>query len=159
MLGADQKGESELFNSTGAILALHWGTLHRAIRTEDAAIAWFRAEQRLTTNAFVEELASWLQAKLLLYPQNRVLCRLGDSEFDDGLGWNLYLLLCLWIEADASLPFLLYELAKSRQDEFSILFDRFVGQVAERIEEYSSGSFVGLGGSSECDFKFGLGHV
>src|ERR1700730_5791284 len=24
---------------------------------------------------------SWLLARLLLYPQNRVLCRLGDSEF------------------------------------------------------------------------------
>jgi len=26
-------------------------------------------------------------------PENRVLCRLGDSEFDDGLCWNLDLLL------------------------------------------------------------------
>jgi hypothetical protein len=43
--------------STGAILALHWGTLHRTIRTKDAAIAGFWAEQRLTANAFVEELA------------------------------------------------------------------------------------------------------
>jgi hypothetical protein len=47
--------------STGAILALHWGTLHRTIRTKDAAIAGFGAEQRLTANAFVDELAgiSW----------------------------------------------------------------------------------------------------
>ncbi len=96
---------------------------------------------------------------LLLYPQNRVLRRLGDSEFNDGLGWNLDLLLCLWVEAGASLPFLLYELAKSGQDEFSVLFDRFVGEVAERIEEYSSGSFIGFCGSSECDLEFGLGHV
>ena len=54
--------ESELLTySTGAILALHWGTLHRTIRTKDAAIAGFGAEQRLTANAFVEELAgvSW----------------------------------------------------------------------------------------------------
>ena len=54
--------ESELLSySTGAILALHWGTLHRTIRTKDAAIAGFGAEQRLTANAFVEELAgvSW----------------------------------------------------------------------------------------------------
>ena len=85
-------------------------------------------------------------AGLLLYPKNRVLCRLGDSEFDDGLGWNLDLLLRLGIKADASLPLLLYELAKSGQDEFSILFDRFVGEVAERIEEYSSGLLIGLGG-------------
>jgi hypothetical protein len=41
----------------------------------------------------------------------------------------------------------------------AFLFDRFVGEVAERIEEYSSGSFVGLGGSSERDLKFSLGHV
>ena len=70
-------------------------------------------------------MASRLQRKLLLYPQNRVFCRLGDSEFDDGFGWNLYLLLRLRIEARASFPFLLYELAKSGQDEFSVLFDRF----------------------------------
>jgi hypothetical protein len=57
--------------------------------------------------------------------------RLGDSEFDYSLSWNLDLLLGLGIEADASLPLLLYELAKSGQDEFSILFDRLVGEVAE----------------------------
>jgi len=102
---------------------------------------------------------SSLPARLLLYPQNRVFCSLGDSEFDDGLGWNLDFPLCLRIEADASLPFLLYELAKSGQDEFSVLFDRFVGEVAERIEEYSSRCFVGLGGSSECNLKFSFGHV
>ena len=99
------------------------------------------------------------ESGLLLYPQNRVLCRLGDSEFDDGLGWNFDFLLRLRIEARASLPFLLYELAKSRQDEFSVLFDRFVGERAERIKEYSSGSLGGLGGSSECDLKFRLCHV
>jgi hypothetical protein len=32
-------------------------------------------------------------------------------------------------------------------------------EVAERTEEYSSGSFVGRGGGSECDLKFSLGHV
>jgi hypothetical protein len=63
-----------------------------------------------------------LRPGLLLYPQNRILCRLGDSEFDDGLGRNLDLLLRLRIEADASLPFLLYELTKSGQDEFAVLF-------------------------------------
>jgi hypothetical protein len=98
-------------------------------------------------------------ARLLLYPQNRVLCRLGDSEFDHGRGWNLDFLLGVRIEAGARLPFLLHQLAKSRQDEFAILFDRFVGDVAERIEEYSSGSFVGLGGSTECNLKFSFGHV
>ena len=92
-------------------------------------------------------------ARLLLHPENGVLCDLGDSEFDDGLGWNLDLLLRLGIEARASLPFLLYELAKARQDEFAVLFNLFVCERAERLEEYSSGSFVGLGGSSECDLK------
>src|SRR5260370_34528643 len=40
-----------------------------------------------------------------------------------------------------------------------VLSDRFVGEVAERLEEYSSGSFVGFGGSSECNLEFSLGHV
>jgi hypothetical protein len=193
--------ESELLSySTGAILALHWGTLHRTIRQKTQQSPDLGAEQRHTADAFVEELAgvswhrfafgkaanrtyqhgfqnrissliqgcgcledlilaSWLQAGLLLYPQNRVLCRLGDSEFDDSLSWNLDLLLCLRVEADASLPFLLYELTKSGQDEFAVLFDRFVGEVAERIEKYSGDSFVGFGGCGECELEFGLGHV
>jgi hypothetical protein len=99
------------------------------------------------------------RAGLLLYPQNRILCRLGDSEFDDSLGRNLDLLLCLRIKARARLPLLLHELAKTGQDEFPVLFDRFIGEVAKRIEEYSGGSFVGLGGGSECDLKFSPGHV
>src|SRR5271166_3296574 len=96
---------------------------------------------------------------LLLYPENPVLCRLGDSEFDDGLGWNLDLLLRLWIEACTCLPLLLHQLAKTGQDEFAVLFNLFVCERAERLEEYSSGSFVGLSGSTECDLKFSLGHV
>src|ERR1700732_4246726 len=101
---------------------------------------------------------SSLPASLLLYPQNRVLCRLGDWKFDDGLSWNFDFLLRLWIKARARLPFLLHQLAKTGQDEFALLFDLFVREVAERIEEYSSGSFVGLGGSSKCNLKFSFGH-
>jgi hypothetical protein len=96
---------------------------------------------------------------LFLCPKNRVLCRLADSEFDDGLGGDLDLLLRLWIEAYPPLPLLLCELTKAGHDEFAVLFNLFGCERAERLEEYSSGSFVGLGGSSECDLKFGLGHV
>ena len=99
------------------------------------------------------------ESGLLLYPENPVLCRLGDSEFDDGLGWNLDLLLRLWIEACTCFPLLLHQLAKTGQDEFAVLFNLFVCERAERLEEYSSGSFVGLSGSTECDLKFSLGHV
>jgi hypothetical protein len=101
----------------------------------------------------------WLSARLLLYPQNRVLCGLGNTKFDDGLGWNLNLLLRLRIEARARFPLLLHQLTKTGQNKFAVLFDRFVGEVAERIEEYSSGSFVGLRGSSECNLKFSFSHV
>jgi ATP-dependent DNA ligase len=38
------------------------------------------------------------------------------------------------------------------------LFYLFVCERAQRIEKYSSDSFVGLNGSSKCDLKFGLGH-
>src|SRR5271165_5530849 len=103
-------------------------------------------------------IASRLYSGLLLGPQNRVLCHLGDSELDDSLSRNLDLLLCLRIEAHTSLPFLLYQLAKAGQDEFAFLFDRFVGEVAERVEEYSSGLLVGQGGCSERGLKFSLGH-
>src|SRR6266481_3137733 len=99
------------------------------------------------------------ESGLLLYPQNRVLCRLGDSEFDDSLGWNLDLLLRLWIEVSTCFPLLLYQLAKTRQDEFAVLFNLFVCERAERLEEYSSGSFVGLCSFGKCALKFSLGHV
>ena len=49
--------------------------------------------------------------------------------------------------------------AKAWQDEFPVLLDRFVREVAERIKEYSSGSFVGLRGCGKCDLKFSLGHL
>ena len=96
---------------------------------------------------------------LLLDPQNRALCSLGNTKFDDGLGWNLNLLLRLWIEARARFPLLLHQLTKTRQEKFAILFNLFVGERAERIEECSSGSFVGLGGFGKCALKFGLGHL
>ena len=84
---------------------------------------------------------------------------LGDSEFDDGLGWNLDLLLRLGIEARTCLPLLFYQLAKTGQDEFAVLFHRFVGEVAERIDEYSSRLLIGLGCFGKCDLQFCLGHL
>ena len=65
----------------------------------------------------------------------------------------------LRIKARARLPLLLHQLAKTGQNEFAVLFDLFVREVAERIEEYSSGSFVGIRGSSERDLKFTFGDV
>jgi len=98
-------------------------------------------------------------AELLLYSENRVLRRLGDSEFDYGLGWNLDLLLRFGIEARARFPLLLHQLAEAGQDKFAVLFNLFICECAERIEEYSRGSFVGLSGSSKGDLKFSFGHV
>jgi hypothetical protein len=128
--------------------------LDRSIESAEATTS-----RRLVGTAASKCTAGVLERQLLLCPQNRVLCRLGDTKFDHRFGWNLDLLLSLGIEARTCLPLLLYQLAKTGQDEFPVLFDRFVGEGAKRIEEYSSGSFVGLGGSSECDLKFGLGHV
>src|SRR5258707_14428885 len=102
---------------------------------------------------------SSVSARLLLYPKNRIFCRLGDAKFNDGFGWNLDLLLRLRIKARARFSLLLYELAKTGQDKFAVLFNRFVREVAECIDEYSSDSFVGFGGSSERDLKFTFGHV
>jgi len=77
------------------------------------------------------------ESGLLLYPPEPRLLRFygfGDSEFDvdDSLGWNFDLLLRLGIEACTCLPLLLYELAKTRQDEFAVLFSLFVCERAER---------------------------
>jgi hypothetical protein len=99
------------------------------------------------------------RGELFLDPQNCILCRLGDSEFDYCLGRNFYFLLRLWIETRARFPLLLHELAKSGQNEFPALFNFFVSDSAQRLEEYSRGFLVGFGGCSECDLKFGLGHV
>src|SRR5271165_304636 len=143
-----------------------WSVLDASLAEQDGnhgaggynQTAYFYAHESPAGGATLP-IASRLYSELLLCPQNRVLCHLGDSELDDGLSRNFDLLLCLRIEAHASLPFLLYELAKAGQDEFAFLFDRFVGEVAERIEEYSSGLFVCLSGCSERGLKFCLGHL
>jgi hypothetical protein len=121
----------------------------------------FRVVPRLETDHLGSSGYSilWIYARLLLYPQNCVLCGLGNTKFDDGLGWNLDLLLRLGIKACARLPLLLYELPKSRYDEFAILFGRFVSDVTECIEEYCGCSFVGLGSFSKCALQFVLGHL
>ena len=100
-----------------------------------------------------------LLAGLLLHPQNRVLRRLGDSEFDDGLGWNPDLLLRLGIKAGARFSLLLHQLAKARQNEFAVLFDLFVCQRAECIEKRSSRLLICLSGLGECNLKFCFGHL
>jgi hypothetical protein len=43
----------------------------------------------------------------------------------------------LWIKPRARLPLLLYEFAKTGRDKFDGLSNLFVGDVAERIQEYS----------------------
>ena len=85
-------------------------------------------------------------AELLLYSENCVLCHLGDSEFEHGFGGNSDFLLRLGIRTRARLPLLFDQLAKAGQNEFARLFDRFVSEGTERIEEYSSGLLIGLGG-------------
>src|ERR1700732_1955181 len=81
----------------------------------------------------IHQIASWLPARLFLCAKNRFFCRFGDSELDDGLGWNLDLLLRLRINTDASLPLLFHQLAKTGQNEFAVLFDLFVREVSDRI--------------------------
>jgi hypothetical protein len=61
-----------------------------------------------------------------------------------GFGWNPDLLLRFGIKTRARLPLLFDQLAKAGQNEFSRLFDRFVSESAERIEEYSGGLLIGL---------------
>ena len=64
-----------------------------------------------------------------------------------------------WVDAGASFPLLLHQLAKAGQNKFAFFFDRFISKAAERIQENSSGSFVGLSSCGEGDLKFGLGHL
>jgi len=92
-------------------------------------------------------------------PRTASFAALATREFNDGLGGNLYLLLRLGIEAHACFPLLLHQLAKNGQDEFTVLLHLFVCKSTERIEEYFSGSFVGLGRSRESDLKFSLDHL
>jgi hypothetical protein len=101
----------------------------------------------------------WAISSLLLYSQNRVLRSLGNSEFDDGLGRNFDPLLRLGIKSRTCLSLLLYELAKTGQGEFAVLFHRFVRDGAECIEEYSSRLLTGLGCFGRCNLQFQLGHL
>ena len=43
--------------------------------------------------------------------------------------------------------------------EYKIMGTCVVGDVAERIEKYSHGSFVGLGGFGKCPLKVGFCHL
>jgi len=56
---------------------------------------------------------SWVKLLDYFFTPKRVLCGLGNTKFDDGLGWNLDLLLRLWIKARTRLPLLLHQLAKT----------------------------------------------
>jgi hypothetical protein len=56
-----------------------------------------RTINRATANA-VLRLSRTKLLDLLLNPQNPILCGFGNTKFDDGLGWNLDLLLRLWIK-------------------------------------------------------------
>src|SRR5215469_12738837 len=94
-----------------------------------------------------------VRSKLLFYSENCVLCHFSDSEFENGFSRNPDLLLCLGIKARARLPLLLHQLAKTGQDKFAVLFNLFISERAERIREYSSGSFVGLGCFGNCALK------
>ena len=98
-------------------------------------------------------------AELLLCSENCVPCRLGDSEFKHGFGWNPDLLLRAGIKSCARLSLLFDQLAKAGQNEFAVLFDRFVSEDAQRIEEYSSGLLIGLGCFGKCDLQFCLGNL
>ena len=42
---------------TGTVLVLHRGTLHRTVRTKDAAVAWLWAQHSLAAIAFVKKPA------------------------------------------------------------------------------------------------------
>jgi len=64
-----------------------------------------------------------------------------------------------WINPGAGLPFLFYELPKFRHDEFAVLFDRFVREVAQAYRAILQRSSCWTGGCSERDLKFRLGHL
>jgi hypothetical protein len=57
------------------------------------------------------------------------------------------------IKTRARFPLLLHQLAETGQDKFATLFDLFVGERTKSIQEYSRGSFVGLGGFGKCALK------
>ena len=99
-------------------------------------------------------------AKLLDYflTPKTPFSRLGHTKFNDRLGWNLDLLLRLWIKTRCALSFSASRACQNRARQFHVLLNLFVGDVAERIEKYSSDSFVGLGGFGKCTLEFGLGH-
>jgi hypothetical protein len=57
-------------------------------------------------------------------------------------------------KARTGFPLLFYELPKSRYDELAVFFGSFVGDGAERIQEYTAGLFIRLRGFGKCGLKF-----
>jgi hypothetical protein len=50
-------------------------------------------------------------------------------------------------------------MTKAWQNEFAVLFDCFINEGAERIEEYPSGLLIGLDCFAKSEFKFCFGHL
>jgi hypothetical protein len=88
-------------------------------------------------------------SRLLLCPENSLLCGFGNSEPDDGLGWDPDLLLRLGVETHPRFPLLFHQFPKAGQDEFAVLFSLFVCERAECIEKRSSRLLVCLSGLGE----------
>jgi hypothetical protein len=82
----------------------------------------------------------WGISSLLLYSENRV---------HYGLGCNLDLLVVLALKPVRA-PLFLYQLAKTGQDEFAIVF---VSKNTPAV------LLIGVGSFGKCDLQFCLGHV
>jgi hypothetical protein len=118
-----------------------------------------REKARLFKVRFSCEPSLLARKHLVLRTENRILCRLSDAEFDNGLSGNLNLLLRLGVEPGASFPLLFYELSKPRHDEFAALSGSFVGDRAERIKEYTGCLFTRLRSFGKGGLKFCLVHL
>ena len=91
-------------------------------------------------------LVSAVHSYLLLTPRTASFGALATRNLTAVSAGIFILLLRLWIKARARHSSSALRVPKSRYDEFAVLFGRFVSDAAECIEEYSSGSFVGLSG-------------
>jgi type IV secretory pathway TrbD component len=92
-------------------------------------------------------------------PRTASFAALATRNLTTVLAGILIFCLRLWVEARARLSLLLYQLAKARQNEFSVLFDLFVREVAERLQKYSSGFFIGLCCFGKSELKFCFCHL
>jgi hypothetical protein len=128
-------------------------TENRSIKAPKVFVSYAQSEER---TAWVKDICERLLhdgVDYFLIPNTPSFAALATRNLTTVLAGILIFCCVFGLKPVRAFPFLLHQLAETGQNKFTILFDLFVGKRAKRIEEYSSGVFIGLGGFGKCTLE------